>query len=199
MKYSLTDAKSLIQFIYGLTDYKIPENILTKAIFFYRSDVEKEILKKNGVYCLDKDCSKEDIQDLLNNKVLSEKYIALHSEDLKLYIFLLELNFISIILTSEMTPDVFGSLGLIPKIDDHYNLNDSEKKHLLTVFAECAKDYKYVALGDKFYLCYNDDPNLIIDDNLINNIKSTKYNVMNIFSERADKIMTLFKNARSNN
>ena len=67
MKYSLTDAKSLIQFIYGLTDYKIPENILTKAVFFYRSDVEKEILKKNGVYCLDKDCTKEDIQDLLNN------------------------------------------------------------------------------------------------------------------------------------
>ena len=100
MKYSLTDAKSLIQFIYGLTDYKIPENILTKAIFFYRSDVEKEILKKNGVYCLDKDCSKEDIQDLLNNKVLSEKYVALHSEDLKLYIFLpyLNINFLPILL-----------------------------------------------------------------------------------------------------
>ena len=79
MKYDESDIKNLIKYLYGLVDYTASENIITKTIFFYTSEEEKNIFEKNNIFCLSKDCTKDDIQDVFKNKFLSEKIIALYA------------------------------------------------------------------------------------------------------------------------
>lgn len=198
MKYDESDIKNLIKYLYGLVDYTVPENITTKTVFFYTSDEEKNIFEKNNIFCLDKDCTKDDIQDVFKNKFLSEKTIALYADDLKLYVLLKDLNIDTILLTTNMSLELCESFGLRPELDSFYHFNDNEKQYVLSLFIEMVKQYKYVGISDKFYLCCenNDVP---VDDIFINNIKTTKYNIMNIFSEKADQIMSSLKNARLNN
>ena len=90
------------------------------------------------------------------------------------------------------------SFGLRPELDSFYHFNDDEKQYVLSLFIEMVKQYKYVGISDKFYLCCENN-DVSIDDIFINNIKTTKYNIMNIFSEKADQIMSSLKNARLNN
>lgn len=198
MKYDESDIKNLIKYLYGLVDYTAPENITTKTVFFYTSDEEKNIFEKNNIFCLGKDCTKDDIQDVFKNKFLSEKTIALYADDLKLYVLLKDLNIDTILFTTNMSLDLCESFGLRPELDSFYHFNDNEKQYVLSLFIEMVKQYKYVGISDKFYLCCenNDVP---VDDIFINNIKTTKYNIMNIFSEKADQIISSLKNARSNN
>ena len=99
MKYDESDIKNLIKYLYGLVDYTAPENITTKTIFFYTSEEEKKIFEKNNIFCLGKDCTKDDIQDVFKNKFLSEKIIALYADELKLYVLLKDLNIDTILLT----------------------------------------------------------------------------------------------------
>ena len=198
MKYDESDIKNLIKYLYGLIDYTTPENITTKTVFFYTSDEEKNIFEKNNIFCLDKDCTKDDIQDVFKNKFLSEKVIALYADDLKLYILLKDLNIDTILLTTNMSLELCESFGLRPELDSFYHFNDNEKQYVLSLFIEMVKQYKYVGISDKFYLCCENN-DVSVDDIFINNIKTTKYNIMNIFSEKADQIMSSLKNARLNN
>ncbi len=198
MKYDESDIKNLIKYLYGLVDYTAPENITTKTVFFYTSDEEKNIFEKNNIFCLDKDCTKDDIQDVFKNKFLSEKTIALYADDLKLYVLLKDLNIDTILFTTNMSLDLCESFGLRPELDSFYHFNDNEKQYVLSLFIEMVKQYKYVGISDKFYLCCENN-DVSVDDIFINNIKTTKYNIMNIFSEKADQIISSLKNARLNN
>jgi hypothetical protein len=198
MKYDESDIKNLIKYLYGLVDYTAPENITTKTVFFYTSDEEKNIFEKNNIFCLDKDCTKDDIQDVFKNKFLSEKTIALYADDLKLYVLLKDLNIDTILFTTNMSLELCESFGLKPELDSFYHFNDNEKQYVLSLFIEMVKQYKYVGISDKFYLCCENN-DVSVDDIFINNIKTTKYNIMNIFSEKADQIMSSLKNARLNN
>ena len=198
MKYDESDIKNLIKYLYGLVDYTAPENITIKTVFFYTSDEEKNIFEKNNIFCLGKDCTKDDIQDVFKNKFLSEKTIALYADDLKLYVLLKDLNIDTILFTTNMSLDLCESFGLRPELDSFYHFNDNEKQYVLSLFIEMVKQYKYVGISDKFYLCCENN-DVSVDDIFINNIKTTKYNIMNIFSEKADQIISSLKNARSNN
>ena len=198
MKYDESDIKNLIKYLYGLVDYTAPENITTKTVFFYTSDEEKNIFEKNNIFCLDKDCTKDNIQDVFKNKFLSEKTIALYADDLKLYVLLKDLNIDTILLTTNMSLELCESFGLKPELDSFYHFNDNEKQYVLSLFIDMVKQYKYVGISDKFYLCCENN-DISVDDIFINNIKTTKYNIMNIFSEKADQIMSSLKNARLNN
>ena len=199
MKYDESDIKNLIKYLYGLVDYTAPENITTKTIFFYTSEEEKKIFEKNNIFCLGKDCTKDDIQDVFKNKFLSEKIIALYADELKLYVLLKDLNIDTILLTTNISLELCESFGLKPELDSFYHFNDNEKQYVLKLFIESVKHYKYVGISNKFYLCCEDNDNISVDDIFINNIKTTKYNITNIFSEKADQIMSSLKNARLNN
>ena len=135
MKYDESDIKNLIKYLYGLVDYTAPENITTKTIFFYTSDEEKNIFEKNNIFCLGKDCTKDDIQDVFKNKFLSEKIIALYADELKLYVLLKDLNIDTILLTTNISLELCESFGLKPELDSFYHFTDSEKQYVLKLLS----------------------------------------------------------------
>ena len=102
-------------------------------------------------------------------------------------------------MTTNISLELCESFGLKPELDSFYHFNDNEKQYVLKLFIESVKHYKYVGISNKFYLCCEDNDNISVDDIFINNIKTTKYNITNIFSEKADQIISSLKNARLNN
>lgn len=178
----------MIKFMYGLVDYKRPDNIVTKAFIFYCTDEEKSVLETNHIYYLNSDCTKDDVIDIFNNKLKTEKYIGFQITDLKLAIFASEeLSIPSVYLM--IGPDIaktfnFTGLSVTPTM---FKADSAAEERIKELILNKLIIYKYVAFT-KDVVYASIDKDFQINDETIGEILNTKYNIENIFREDYQQI-----------
>jgi hypothetical protein len=183
MKDTDVDFKGIIKFMYGLTDYKLPENSSIKAFIFYCTNEEKSVLETNGVYCLKADCTKDEIIDLFNDKVKTYKYLGLHVSDLKLAVFASEdLSIPSIYMM--VNPDIeklfnFAGVNIVPAM---FKVDEKAENKIREMILNKLILYKNIAFL-KNIIYASVDKDFKITDDSITEILHTKYNIENIFKD----------------
>ena len=198
MKQAQYDVTELVKFIYGLQNYVIPQNIATKAFIFYTTDEEKSILEKNNIYCLINECTRDDIMDVFQNKIMSESLIGLHTSDIKLLPILQEMNIPSLIVSKNPTIEMFDTIGLNLS-SNYYNMSDKELETLKRMFIEQLIKIGIIALGPLIGIVKLNDDSDFSEEN-IHKLLTTNYNIENVFNDDFEKISNLMMNhARSNN
>ncbi len=197
MRQSDFDNKKILKCIYGLENYKLPQDIKTKAILFYATNEEKSLLEKNHIFYLEPDCSKNEIIDAFENKIKTEEFIAFHAVDFKLSFIISDLNINSIFImvhpNSEKLFDI-AQLNLNSGVY-HFSPEEENRLHQMTI----AKLIKYgsFALGKNVFVASLKE-DLEINQKELKSIIETKYNIDNIFDEENNAISKMIENyARS--
>lgn len=199
MKQDNDLAKKMVAFMYGLLDYKLPENATMKAVLFYSTEDDKETFEKNGIFCLSKDCTREEVIDALNNKVTTYKYVGLHIDDLKMSICLEDFNIPSIYLTSSLDETLFNTLNIAPNPNIPINFSEDDIKNIQSLIKKYIEKYKSIKISNTIFVGIIPD-NKEIDEIFIRSILETKYNIMNIFQEFNEEMTNIVNNyARSFN
>ena len=199
MKQDNDLAKKMVAFMYGLLDYKLPENATMKAVLFYSTEDDKETFEKNGVFCLSKDCTREEVIDALNNKATTYKYIGFHIDDLKMSICLEDFNIPSIYLTSSLDETLFDTLNIAPNPSIPINFSEDDIKSIQSLIKKYVEKYKAIKISNAIFVGIISD-NKEIDEIFIRSILETKYNIMNIFQEFSEEMTNIVNNyARSFN
>lgn len=197
MRQESIDAVKLIKYIYGLENYDLPENIKTKAFIFYTTDEEKSVLETNHIFYLEPDCSKEDVIDVFENKIKTEKFIGLHAVDFKLALVLDSFSIYSILIQVNPNTEKLFKIAELNLNTNMFTMSQFENDKLNQLVVIKLIKYKSIALGDKVFLAsINKDFNMT-DEN-IKTIVETKYNTENIFNEENKQISQMVENyARS--
>lgn len=192
-------AKKMVAFMYGLLDYKLPENAVVKAILFYSTDEDRELFEKNEVFCLSKDCTREEVIDALNNKTTTYKYIGFHIDDLKMSICLEDFNIPAVYLTSSLDETLFSTLNIVPNPSIPINFSEDDVKSIQSLIKKYVEKYKSIKISNTIFIGIIPD-NKEIDEIFIRSILETKYNIMNIFQEFNEEMSNIVNNyARSFN
>ena len=187
------DSLALIKCMYGLEDYTLPENSKLKAILFFPSSEEKEVLKKNNIYFLEADCRKDDILNAFNEKVLTEEYIALHTSDVQIIPIFEKFNIPGIFITvNPNTQKVFemSSLSIGTSI---VGLSSSSTEKLKEIFITKLNTYKSIYLMPNVILTSIDE-NFIFNEENIKSLLETNYTAENVFYEDYKEISQAIDN-----
>lgn len=197
MKQDNDLAKKMIGFMYGLLDYKLPENAALKAILYYSTEEDRKILEKNGIFCLDKECSQEEILDALNNKSKTATYIGFHADDMKMGVCLEDYNIPSIYTISKINEDVYNFFNLTPSADSPIHFSNEDIVDVQKLMVKYIEKYKTMRMSNKIFIAIIPE-NQEIDEVFIKSVLETKYNMMNVFQEFNEEMTRIVSNyARS--
>lgn len=192
-------AKDMMKFMYGFLDYKLPEDNALKAVLFYSSDEDKKILEKNGCFCLDADCTKDDIKDAFTNKVKTYRYLGFNLEDLKMSICLEDYNIPAIYLASIIDENLFTTLNISPNPSLPFHFSEDDIKVIQSLIKKYIEKYRMIKISNDISIAMIPQ-NQEIDDIFIRSILETKYNIMDVFQEFNEEMTRIMENyARSNN
>lgn len=199
MKQDNNLAKDMMRFMYGFIDYKLPEDSVLKAILFYSSDEDKKVLEKNDCFCLDADCTKDDVKDAFTNKVKTYQFLGFNIEDLRMSICLEDYNIPAIYLASVLDESLFTTLNISPNPSLPFHFSEDDIKVIQSLIKKYIEKYRMIKISDNISIAMIPQ-NQEIDDIFIRSVLETKYNIMNVFQEFNEEMTRIMENyARSNN
>lgn len=192
-------AKDMMKFMYGFLDYKLPEDSVLKAVLFYSSSEDRKILEKNGCFCLDVDCTKNDVKDAFTNKVKTHQFLGFSLEDLKMSICLEDYNIPAIYIASTIDENLFTTLNISPNPSLPFHFSEDDVKVIQSLIKKYIEKYRMIKISNGISIAMIPQ-NQEIDDIFIRSVVETKYNIMNVFQEFNEEMTRIMENyARSNN
>lgn len=199
MKQDNNLAKDMMKFMYGFLDYKLPEDSVLKAVLFYSSSEDRKVLEKNNCFCLDVDCTKNDVKDAFTNKVKTYQYLGFNLEDLKMSICLEDYNIPAIYLASDIDENLFTTLNISPNPSLPFHFSEDDIKVIQSLIKKYIEKYRMIKISNGISIAMIPQ-NQEIDDIFIRSVLETKYNIMNVFQEFNEEMTRIMENyARSNN
>ena len=199
MKQDNDLAKDMMKFMYGFLDYKLPEDSVLKAVLFYSSSEDRKVLEKNGCFCLDVDCTKNDVKDAFTNKVKTYKLLGFSLEDLRMSICLEDYNIPAIYLTSNIDENLFTTLNISPNPSLPFHFNEDDIKVIQSLIKKYIEKYRMIKISNGISIAMIPQ-NQEVDDIFIRSVLETKYNIMDVFQEFNGEMTRIMENyARFNN
>lgn len=192
-------AKDMMKFMYGFLDYKLPEDSVLKTVLFYSSSEDRKVLEKNGCFCLDVDCTKNDVKDAFTNKVKTYKLLGFSLEDLRMSICLEDYNIPAIYLTSNIDENLFTTLNISPNPSLPFHFNEDDIKVIQSLIKKYIEKYRMIKISNGISIAMIPQ-NQEVDDIFIRSVLETKYNIMDVFQEFNGEMTRIMENyARFNN
>lgn len=196
MRQEPIDPLQIIKYVYSLENVSIPETVKTKAIIFYTYEEDADILKNNNIFYLGEDCSKEDIHNVITEKLKTEDFIGLHSSDFKLAILFSVYNIPCINILTTLTKKALFEVGGLRVSGDNM-LGEDDLEKLKDMYLIKLSQNKCLRIHDNIVIA-KVEKDFIIDDNSIKDILNTKYNMYNVFEEESKTLEGIInKYARS--